>query len=222
MRQITFLLLVVLGYHPLTAQSLDSLVDILNYKDSIAWTQLQNNKITTEQWYNQIIALGHYDHDIQAWFNYEDSIDILNKVHDSIPDSNSVILYVPKHYQVERKNGGKYIKLYLINLSDSTLTLQRIDATIGRFSAEIYIDNQWLEFQNTKGSSCGNSYWKGKLKPDHFAAIEVSNEPLVVGDHKRKMRIVYDHYNHKIFSKEIEVLLNGNQLARIKHSIENK
>lgn len=222
MKQITLLLLAILGSQPLAAQSLDSLVDILNYRDSIAWTQLQGNKITTEQWYNQKITFGHYDNSIQAWFKYDDPVDILNTDYRNVLDSNTVLLYVPKHYQVERENGNKYIKLYLINLTDSTLTLPRIDATIGRFSAEIFIDNQWKEFQNTKGSSCGNSYWKGKLKPEYVAAIEVPNGSLIVGDLKRKMRIVYYHYEHKVFSNEIEIFLNANQLARIEHSIQNK
>ena len=222
MKQITLILLLVLGSQPLTAQSLDSLVDNLNYKDSIAWTLLQNKKITTEQWYNQKIALGHYDNGIQAWFKYDDPIDILNTDYRNVLDSNTVVLFVPKNHQVERKNGSKYIKLYLINLTDSTLTLPRIDATIGKFSAEIFIDNKWVEFQNTKGSLCGNSYWKGKLKPEYVAAIEVSNGSLIVGDRKHKMRIVYDHYEHKIFSNEVEIFLNANQLARIEHSSQNE
>jgi hypothetical protein len=129
---------------------------------------------------------------------------------------------VPKNYQVERPNCNNYIKLYLINLTDSTLSILRIDDIIGRFSAQILIDDHWIEFQNTSGSSCGTSYWRYKLKPEYVAAIEVSNDVLLAGELRHKVRFVYDHYDQKIYSNEVEVFLNHNQLARIKYPDQTK
>jgi hypothetical protein len=158
MKHIVLILFLTNGLRLVEAQSLESLIDSLNYEDSIIWTQLSNKELTTEQWYNQKIELGYYEDGIQAWFKYDDPIDILNVDYKETLDTTTVVLVVPKDCQIERRNGDKYIKLYLINLTDSTLTLPRIDATIGRFSAQILIEDSWIEFQDTKGASCGNSY----------------------------------------------------------------
>lgn len=202
------------------AQNSKIAIDSLLRQEQIIWEQLNKNELTTKQWYAKKIELGHYDNGIQAWFKYDEPVNVLSKQYQQLLDSSGILLFIPEDYQVERMNGNKYIKMYLLNLTDSTLTIPRMDATIDNFSTEILINSTWVEFQTTKGASCGNSYWNGKLNSKYIMELEVSNSALLSGDKKNKIRIVYNHFGSRVVSNPVAVMLNSNQIARIKYNVE--
>lgn len=203
-----------------SGQSVTNSIDSLLRQEALLWGQLANQEITTKEWYEQYVALGHYNDKIQAWYRYSRPMDISNKDYAHLPDSNAILLAIPRNHQVEKSNGNKYIKMYLINRTDSTLHIPRIDATVGQFSTEILLDNQWTEFQTTLRSSCGNSYWQGKLDASYVLALEISNDFLLGGDKPYKIRVVYDHFGTRIISDTMVALLNTNQVARIRYHSE--
>jgi len=217
MKKVILIIVCILVNFHVFSQTAEVNVDSLLQQESVIWNQLMNEEITTEQWYQQKLNLGHYDNGIKAWFEYKNSINILNRDYKHLLDTKAILLVIPNDYQIEWPNGNKFIKIYLLNLTDSTLKIPRIDATIDHFSAEILIENEWIEFQTTLGSSCGNSYWTDKLDSKHVLEFQVGNDSLLVGDKSYKIRIVYDHFGTRFISNTVIAMLNSNQIARIKY-----
>jgi len=198
-------------------QSEEINVDKLLQQERVIWNQLMQEEITTKQWYKEKLNLGHYDDGVKSWFRYDNPINILNKDYQHLIDTNSIHLVIPENHQIQRLNGDKYIKLYLLNLTDSIMSIPRIDATIGNFSTEILIDNKWMKIQRTKGSTCGNSYWTGKLNSKSNIVLNINNGSLLVGDKSYFIRYIYQHFDNKIISNSTIAKLNKNQIARIKY-----
>lgn len=73
------------------------------------------------------------------------------------------------------ENGNKYIIAYLINFSSDTVDVPRADATIANSSTRVLVSKNWLLFQKSAGSSCGNSYWTMKLAPKHYIILQIEN-----------------------------------------------
>lgn len=215
-------ILIILLASLLQAKSQNINIDSLIRIESNLREQLSNQEISTKYWYNQKLLLGSYSIDAQAWFKYKKPIDILDSEYSNHITPSKIKLIIPTQYQVEEINGNKFIKFYLLNLSDSSISIPRIDATIGNFSTEILIKNKWEVLQETKGSTCGNSYWTYILDSESMIELNISNQDIITGKIETPFRIVYNHFDVPIISNTINISLNSNQVARFNHSLKTK
>ncbi|MBC3789333.1 hypothetical protein [Spirosoma utsteinense] len=66
-----------------------------------------------------------------------------------------------------------YRRAFLINTTSDTVFVNRADATLANVRTEVYVKNQWLVLQQDRGASCGNSYWKMPLPPNHHLVVQI-------------------------------------------------
>lgn len=115
----------------------------------------------------------------------------------------TLVLLSKKHLIKTPSNGSTYLHCYLINNTDTSTLIERADATITKFSTEIYKNHTWQLFQTDIGSSCGNSYWTQELEKGKALSIQLDhaeNGPIRV-----LFRIKYEHNGTKIYSNTIKV-----------------
>jgi hypothetical protein len=125
----------------------------------------------------------------------------------------TLVLMTKKDLITTPSNGNTYLRCYLINLTDTTATIGRSDATITGFSTEILKDNIWQHFQHPIGSGCGNSYWTQKLERKQVLSIQVDHAEN--GPIKVPFRIKYTHNNIVIYSNVISVDIDQKNYDRV-------
>ena len=114
--------------------------------------------------------------------------------------ANGIVLYIPDNPHITMPNGNKFIQVYLMNNTNDTVTINRIDATIGQIETEVKVGNEWKLFQRNSGSSCGNSYFKAKLKAHNYYNVEIQND--VHGNMNVPFRVVVHINDQRIVSNE--------------------
>ena len=123
-----------------------------------------------------------------------------------------MIFHIPNEYQVIKTNGNRYIQAYLFNLTDSIVTLPRMDATLDGIESELYLNNTWVKVGETKPASCGNSYWSQKLEPNTYLSIQIENHDITLGKVNVRQKIKLKVGDQVLESKEVKALLFPNQL----------
>lgn len=176
------------------------------------YRQLERGEITGEEWYLGILKLGKVSDDANAWVQYEDQVAINSKLYKSLQKKSGLRLHIPKEYQVIKANGNRYIQVYLFNLTDSIVTLPRMDATLDGIESELYLNNTWAKVKETKPASCGNSYWSQKLEPNTYLSIQIENDDITLGKVKVRQKIKLKVGDQVLESREIKALLFPNQL----------
>jgi len=153
-----------------------------------AWAQtdsldlkLQRGEITGEDWYILKLQAGEFSEDLSAWVQYDDQVDVNSKLFKSLKKKSGLIFHIPAKYQVIKTNGNRYIQAYLFNLTDSTLTLPRMDATLDGIENELYLNNTWVKVKENRTATCGNSYWNQKLEPNEYLSIQIENHDIALG-----------------------------------------
>lgn len=176
------------------------------------YRQLERGEITGEEWYLGTLKLGKVSDDVNAWVQYEDQVAVNSKLYKSLPKKSGLIFHIPKEYQVIKANGNRYIQAYLFNLSDSTVTLPRLDATLDGIESELYLNDTWVKVKETKPASCGNSYWSQKLEPNTYLSIQIDNHDIALGKVKVRQKIKLKVGDQVLESREVKALLFPNQL----------
>ncbi|MBM3427084.1 MAG: hypothetical protein FJX97_08840 [Bacteroidetes bacterium] len=176
------------------------------------YRQLERGEITEEEWYLGTLKLGKVSDDVNAWVQYEDQVAVNSKLYKSLKKKSGLIFHIPKEYQVIKANGNRFIQAYLFNLTDSTVTLPRMDATLDGFESVLYLNNTWVKVGETKPASCGNSYWSQKLEPNTYLSIQLENHDITHGKVKVRQKIKLKIGDQVLESKEIKALLFPNQL----------
>jgi hypothetical protein len=187
-----------------------------------AWAQtdsldlkLQRGEITGEDWYILKLQAGEFSEDLSAWVQYDDQVDVNSKLFKSLKKKSGLIFHIPAKYQVIKTNGNRYIQAYLFNLTDSTLTLPRMDATLDGIESELYLNNNWIRVKQNSNSTCGNSYWTQKLEPNEYLSIQIENHDIALGKVKVRQKIKLKLGDQVLESREVKALLFPNQLKSL-------
>jgi len=187
-----------------------------------AWAQtdsldlkLQRGEITGEDWYILKLQAGEFSEDLSAWVQYDDQVDVNSKLFKSLKKKSGLIFHIPAKYQVIKTNGNRYIQAYLFNLTDSTLTLPRMDATLDGIESELYLNNTWVKVKENRTATCGNSYWNQKLEPNEYLSIQIENHDIALGKVKVRQKIKLKLGDQVLESREVKALLFPNQLKSL-------
>jgi predicted Zn-dependent peptidase len=187
-----------------------------------AWAQtdsldlkLQRGEITGEDWYILKLQAGEFSEDLSAWVQYDDQVDVNSKLFKSLKKKSGLVFHIPAYYQVIKTNGNRYIQAYLFNLTDSTLTLPRMDATLDGIESELYLNNNWIRVKQNSNSTCGNSYWTQKLEPNEYLSIQIENHDIALGKVKVRQKIKLKLGDQVLESREVKALLFPNQLKSL-------
>jgi hypothetical protein len=187
-----------------------------------AWAQtdsldlkLQRGEITGEDWYILKLQAGEFSEDLSAWVQYDDQVDVNSKLFKSLKKKSGLVFHIPAKYQVIKTNGNRYIQAYLFNLTDSTLTLPRMDATLDGIESELYLNNNWIRVKQNSNSTCGNSYWTQKLEPNEYLSIQIENHDIALGKVKVRQKIKLKLGDQVLESREVKALLFPNQLKSL-------
>jgi hypothetical protein len=184
------------------------------------YRQLERGEITGEEWYLGTLKLGKVSDDVNAWVQYEDQVAINSKLYKSLQKKSGLIFHIPKEYQVIKANGNRYIQAYLFNLTDSTVTLPRMDATLDGVESELYLNNTWAKVNETNPASCGNSYWTQKLEPNTYLSIQIDNHDIALGKVKVRQKIKLKVGDQVLESREVKALLFPNQLKLLTEKLK--
>jgi len=184
-----------------------------------AWAQtdslylkLERGEITGEEWYMLKLQAGELSKEFSSWVKYDDQVDINSELYKSLKNKTGLIFHIPANYQVIKPNGNRYIQTYLFNLTDSIVSLPRMDATIDYIESELYLNNNWVKVKETRSATCGNSYWIQKLEPNEYLSIQIENHDLTLGKVKVRQKIKLKVGNQVLESREVKALLFPNQL----------
>jgi len=177
--------------------------------------QMERGEITGEEWYLGLLKLGQVSDDASAWVQYDDQVDVNSKLFKSLKKKSGLIFHIPAKYQVIKTNGNRYIQAYLFNLTDSTLTLPRMDATLDGIESELYLNNTWVKVKENRAATCGNSYWTQKLEPNEYLSIQIENHDIALGKVKVRQKIKLKLGDQVLESREVKALLFPNQLKSL-------
>lgn len=135
-----------------------------------------------------------------------------------------LFLYIPHRFLKSRNNDSDLrIAFYLVNNTDDTLRLPRLDATIDNISSSIAADRKnWKGFQQTTPFvACGNSRWAQRLPPRWAVSAEIECDYLFVGDTLVEYRLELKLPRGQILvSNAVRVPLLREQLAYAGREIE--
>ncbi len=134
----------------------------------------------------------------------------------SNPKTNGLKIRFRKQNLKVTKNGNIYRKMVLENNTNDTLSIQRIDATIGGLQEYFLIEGKWIKNRQNEASPCRNSYYTQHLKPFNQIDFELSNGGLINGEIEINYKIELTVGNKKIQSNTIKVKLYKNQYERLK------
>ena len=176
------------------------------------YRQMERGEITGEEWYLGTLKLGQVSDDANGWVKYDDQVDVNSKLYKSLKKKSGLIFHIPAKYQVIKSNGNRYIQAYLFNLTDSTIQIPRMDATIYQIESELYLNKNWVKVKENTSSTCGNSYWTQKLAPNSYLSIQVSNHDISFGKIKVRQKVKFKLGDQVLESREVKALLFPNQL----------
>ena len=176
------------------------------------YRQMERGEITGEEWYLGILKLGQVSDDANGWVKYDDQVDVNSKVYKSLKKKSGLVFHIPAKYQVIKANGNRYIQAYLFNLTDSTIQIPRMDATIYPIESELYLNKNWVKVKENTSSTCGNGYWTQKLEPNNYLSIQIDNHDITLGKIKVRQKVKLKLGDQVLESREVKALLFPNQL----------
>ena len=176
------------------------------------YRQMERGEITEKEWYLGTLKLGQVSDDANGWVQYDDLVDVNSKLYKSLKKKSGIIFHIPNKYQVIQSNGNRYIQAYLFNLTDSTIEIPRMDATIYPIESEFYLNKNWVKVKENTSSTCGNSYWVQKLAPNSYLSIQISNHDISFGKIKVRQKVKLKLGDQVLESREVKALLFPNQL----------
>ncbi|GAB2811035.1 hypothetical protein [Ferruginibacter profundus] len=186
-----------------------------NREDSL-WNLLYTNKTmvidSNKRWEFFLMESGSLG-GMQVWFDKQATIDASFLTEEKIERKKTLTLIIPNNYKFI-ESGEEHFKVYLLNFSNKTLYIPRIDATLDSISEYIKIDNNWFQLRKNLRSSCGNSYYKKRMLPNEANLFEIASINQEAGTKVLKYKLVFNYYGREIQSNEIEIKLFANQVKR--------
>ncbi|CAM1357749.1 hypothetical protein [Tenacibaculum xiamenense] len=125
---------------------------------------------------------------------------------------NGLYLTINEKEHVKYTDSLLGCKLYLVNTTDSILSLKAVDSRLDIFIEAKDSDNRWKAISYLPYSSCGNSYHHVKLDRNEFWSFNI---PVFNGNFKTKLRYVLDVNGWgKVVSNEMSCYLNKEQFDK--------
>lgn len=174
--------------------------------------KMQRGEITSIEWYDLKLKSGYFSNESSGWVQFTDQVDINSDIYKSLESKSGLIFYIPEKYQVIKTNGNRYIQAYLFNLTDTLVSIPRIDATIDNVENILFVNSKWIKVKENSKSDCGNSYWIQKLEPNFYMSIQIDNHDISLGTVKMRQKIKLKIGEHILESTEVNAMLNENQL----------
>jgi hypothetical protein len=167
----------------------------------------------TSRYIKYLKESGSLGFELQAWFKQRDTIDNFFLQTLKIKKGNNLTLYIPDSFNF--LNGNENIKVYLLNFSNETIYVPRIDATLDSISEYIRVHGEWLQLRKNHLSISGNSYYKKSMAPNESNLYELRNcINQEKGTEILKYKLVFNYLGKEIESNEIEIKLFSSQLKR--------
>ncbi len=186
-----------------------------NQEDSLAKT-LYTNKTDTinnkERWTFFLKESGYLGR-LQVWFEKKETINAAFLDSQKIESKQALTLIIPSNYKVVQ-SGKEFFQIYLLNFSNKTLLIPRIDATLDSISEYIKVENKWLQVRKNGRSVCGNSYYKKQMASHEANLFKWASINQEAGTESLKYKLVFNYRGQEIESNEIEIKLFANQLKR--------
>ncbi|AHM63198.1 hypothetical protein D770_24765 [Flammeovirgaceae bacterium 311] len=111
----------------------------------------------------------------------------------------------------EFQKGIKGFKVFLINNTDSIISLQAQDSRLN-LKRQVFYNNQWQDVEYLPSSWCGNSYHSVFIKPSEYWDFIA---PCLRGKHQAKFRFeLAINEQEKIYSNEFSGSFNKSQLIK--------
>jgi hypothetical protein len=133
-----------------------------------------------------------------------------------IKEKSLTLILLPKNELITTAKGNTYLKGFLVNNTDTTSVISRLDAVLKGCSTEILKDGIWQTFQNLSLPGCGNSNWKQNLIPQGVLSIRYDHSES--GPLKVLFRIKFNHDKKVIYSNEIMIDLDQENYDRVGRS----
>jgi hypothetical protein len=130
------------------------------------------------------------------------------KISPSFP-RNGLYLTINQHEYTRLDSIFLGCKLYLVNTTDSLVTLKASDSRLYIVAEALNHKNKWTPISYLQSSFCGNSRHTVKLDKDEYWNFGI---PIFKGEIKTKLRyVLLLDKNKKIISNEIVAYLNSGQ-----------
>lgn len=103
----------------------------------------------------------------------------------------------------------------ILNPSDSSVAIDRIDAQMDNVGSEIFVNGSWQTLQGVNHTyvTCGNSYCTMNLNPGYFIRFTF-RIPDVTGGEAVKVRVFGTCNKHTIYSEPWIIHLNSYQIRQ--------
>jgi hypothetical protein len=133
------------------------------------------------------------------------------KVDKSFP-RNKVYLVINQNELSKIDSASLGCKLYLINTTYSSITLEASDSRLYIVAEALNYKNEWIPISYLPSSGCGNSYHKVILDKDEYWSFDV---PIFKGLIKTKLRYTLTiDKNTEISSNEVIAYVNKGQFDK--------
>jgi|GEM_PF-2741563 len=180
------------------------------------WADLDSGKINSEEWYQRIrVEAGSLGMSFQAWFVSKTTIAETSQRENEITLHKGVAVLIPNKFQVIKDNGNRYIQLFLVNNSDTTVNISRNDATVLDLSCYVRLSNEWILLRGTPIVPCGNTAFTETLLKKTLMTIELDNADQGDGDSEVPFKVKFQMNDRLIESNEIQIKLHINQINRL-------
>lgn len=134
-------------------------------------------------------------------------------------DKNDLTILIPDSNKVFNKVNDGYILCYLINNTLDTFLIDRCDATIFPAETQILVNGIWQKFQISRGSSCGNSYFKSRLPPKSYYTIWIHRP--TEGNNPTLFRLKLNLNNKAYYSNPCSLMLPIEAIQNAGQSIKH-
>jgi hypothetical protein len=129
---------------------------------------------------------------------------------------NDVFIYIPHQFYLKEKKGNEYFRFFIVNNTDDTLAIPRIDAVIDSIRSSVSAlttPDNWISYQETSRLvECGNSFWTMKLAPHTAMESRLDSYYMNMGDTTFNYRIEMLLPGRKIVSNPIQINLMRKQV----------
>ena len=183
------------------------------------YEMMMSGKITSEEWYASILKEGFISEHSNGWVESTGRIDKNSELYQLLKIRSGFVFHIPDNYQIiDPKNGNRYIEAYLINLTDTVISIPRKDATVDIVESFLFTNNKWNKVKDSRQVGCGHGYWTQKLEPNDYILLHIDNHDLALGTLHVKQKITINLNGLIVESEKVIALLNENQVKLLRQN----
>jgi hypothetical protein len=181
--------------------------------------RMHRGEITSDEWYFLTLKAGYISEHSNGWVESTGRIDKNSELYQSLKTRSGFVFHIPDNYQIiDPKNGNRYIEAYLINLTDTVISIPRKDATVDIVESFLFTNNKWNKVKDSRQVGCGHGYWTQKLEPNDYIVLHIDNHDLALGTLQVKQKITINLNGLIVESEKVVALLNENQVKLLRQN----